>query len=643
VAAALTLRTTFRAAPGRGANAGDEPGTLSLLLQSPTPLPEGWRIALTSIVPLQPPPETARLVRRVATYHEIEPAAPHSASPSWHVDGIGVGHRPRHANDGPTAAFVILPDGSTIDADLRPMERAGGTPSRTAPSPPSAAVTDAAAAPQVAALIPMPRDLRVAPNARGVHYGARLADAPPAAASAWDAVAELAGRLIESPSLTAAGSLRVSATISDTLTGEAYRIHIAGDEALVRAGGIDGFRRAFVTLAQWAPAGIPTAATVEDAPRWTWRGLHVDLARRWYEPDAVARIIDLAAWRKLDRVHLHLTDDEAWRLPVAEWPELADVGGTRGHGLALPPMLGSGRLPYGRAYTEAEIAAWVRTADALGVVLVPEVDLPAHCHAALTARQDLRDPGDTSGARSVQDFVDNVVVPGLPQTNAFLTAVVDALANSFPTSPWLHIGGDEVPQGAWRGSPVVDAHRRARDLAATRDVEADFHHELVRLIGARTGRRVGAWQEAAQSGGVRPGDGYVVAWTSPDAARELAAAGHDVVVSPGQAYYLDMAPDDDWDTPGMSWAGTVRLEDTCDFEPGGGWTDEQLTHLVGVQACLWSEHVADAATFDRLAFPRLDAIAERAWTGRIDGGPASLRERAQQLPRLAVRAPIHRS
>jgi hexosaminidase len=637
VAAPLSLRTIYH--PGIGAGAGAEPGTLSLVLHSPTVLPDGWRLALTSIVALEPPSPIARLVRRVATYHELAPAAPHGASPVWHVDGIRAGHRPRHANDGPTSAFVILPDGSTIDVDVRPMEPSIRERRRTAPaSTPVPTRPASAPTPAVAALVPMPRLLRIAPGAAGVHHSARLVDAPSAAAAAWDAVAALAGRLVAPPPLTSDGSLRVSAATRDALPGEAYRIDVAGDEAVVRAGGIDGFRQAFVTLAQWARVGIPSEATVEDAPRWTWRGLHVDLARRWYEPASVARIIDLAAWRKLDRVHLHLTDDEAWRLPVAGWPELGDVGGSRGHGLALPPMLGSGPRPYGRAYTESEIAAWVRTADTLGVILVPEVDVPAHCHAALTARPDLRDPDDTSNARSVQEFVDNVIVPGLAQTDAFLTAVVDALATSFPTSPWLHIGGDEVPRGAWRGSPVVDAHRHAHDLATTRDVQADFHRRLVHLIRTRTDRRVGAWQEAAHTGGVRPGDGYVVAWTSADAASELAGAGHDVVVAPGQAYYLDMAADDDWDTPGTSWAGTASLDDVCAFEPGAGWTDEQLAHLIGVQACLWSEHVADAATFDRLAFPRIDAIAERAWTGRIDGGPASVEARAGRLPRLSTPA-----
>ncbi len=206
--------------------------------------------------------------------------------------------------------------------------------------------------------------------------------------------------------------------------------------------------------------------------------------------------------------------------------------------------------------------------------------------------------------------------------------VVDAVADLFPSSPWIHIGGDEVPEQAWSGSPIVAALKLRDRLSSVADVESAFHRRLVAMIRERTGRRIGAWQEAAESGGVQPDDGYVVGWRTVEASRRLAARGYDVVVSPGQAYYLDMASDDDWDTPGTSWAGTTSFDDVCAFDPESGWSDDELSHLLGVQACLWTEHVHDERTLDRFLFPRLDAVAERAWTGAISGGPASLRYRA---------------
>lgn len=366
------------------------------------------------------------------------------------------------------------------------------------------------------------------------------------------------------------------------------------------------------------PADRPTGETplaFTGEPVHRFRGLHIDLARQWFEPDVVLRVIEAAAARRLTHLHLHLTDDEAWRFPVAGYPTLTDVGATRGHGLPLGPMLGGGAEPVGRAYTTDEIAAWVRRADELGIVLAPEADLPAHNHAALTALPELRDPGDTSGAVSVQFFTDNVLVPGLPATDRFLEAVVDSLAALFPNSPHLHIGGDEVPHGAWRGSPTVQALSAAEGLADTRAVEGHFHRRLVDLIRRRTGRAVGAWQEAAESGGVRPGDGYVVAWRRSEDGRALAAAGYDVVLAPGDRYYLDMAVDDAWDTPGMSWAGSSSRADVEAYVPGAGWTDAERANLIGVQACLWTELVPDEATLWQRLLPRLDAFAHRAWHG----------------------------
>lgn len=572
-------------------------------------LPAGFRLAVTSDIQLEPPDGSGTvLTERIATYHELaaDPPATLAAGERWEIADLALSHLPNHANDGPSSAFLILPDGTTETAEIEPVRRVGSPP-----------------------LVPHPRHVDVS-DARGGRPGLTLADhAPAAVAAAWQAVVALERRV--RPELTVldgGGSGRtVEVVEAAAMDDEAYRLEIGADRIVVEAAGPAGWRQAFVTLSRWADE-LPTEATVDDHPEYSWRGLHIDLARRWYEPDVVSWLIDVCAWRKLSRLHLHLTDDEAWRLPVAALPALGEIGGRRGHGLPIPPMVGDGAGPTGRAYTTDEIAGWVARADELGVVLVPEVDVPAHVHAALVAMPELRDPDERSQARSVQHFIDNVLVPGHPETAPFLEAVFDAVAELFPSSPWIHIGGDEVAAGAWSGSPIVAALRAEHGLDTTRDVEAHFHRGLVDLIRRHTGRRVGAWQEAAESGGVVPGDGYVVGWMTVESNRELAAAGHDVVVAPAQAYYLDMALDTDWTSPGASWAGSTSFEDVCEFEPEAGWSHAERSRLLGIQACLWSEHVDSPATMRHLLFPRLDAVAERAWTGRIEGGSESLLQRA---------------
>jgi hexosaminidase len=498
------------------------------------------------------------------------------------------------------------------------------------------------------ALVPWPAAIegslgRDGSESARVRSAARLASGSDDVGDVWRAVARAERRLhpdgpwaLGVGDDTGAGAWSVTTAAAAVPPGH-YELNLDDDtaEVLVVASDAAGFRHGFVTIAQLLRDRSPTHVRIVDGPTYEWRGLHVDLARQFFPASTVERLIDLAAWRKLDRLHLHLTDDEAWRVPVEGYPELTTIGAWRGHGLPIPPLLGSAAAATGGSYTVDEISGWVGRARDLGVVIVPEVDLPGHCHAALTAVPSLRDPDDTTAAHSVQRFEDNSLCPGLPTTMPFVEAVFGSLAAMFD-SPWLHIGGDEVAPGAWARSPVAAEFARTRGITGTSAIESAFMTDIIETVRRVTGRRVGAWQEVAEHGGMQQHDGYVVVWKSAADARILADAGYEVVVSAPDAYYLDMALDDDWTAPGASWAGTVGLDDVCAFEPDAGWSDAARRHLLGIQACVWTEHVRTAAIFDELVFPRLDAIAERAWLGRIHGGAGSIAARAGAMPRLSL-------
>ncbi|MCB0967659.1 MAG: family 20 glycosylhydrolase [Ilumatobacter sp.] len=602
---------------------------MTLSFESTADLAPGWRLAFTSLQQLTPVDDAVELVEQLASYHLIAPAEPSplTAGSEWHVGACRVSHQARHANDGPASAYVVTATGDTVPVEIVPMTG----PAALASARPSVHDLEIVDAPDDRpALLPYPTHLAITDPEPVGATTARLASFDDHADVAWNAVAALAARLGR-PVLTDDGEVAVSARLDARLGAAASRMLVDGATVEVTAGDLDGFRHAFVTLAQWLSSDLPSGARVVDRPRYGWRGVHLDVARQWFEPAVVERLIDDAAWRKLSRVHLHLTDDEAWRLPVSAYPTLADVGARRGHGLPIPPLLGSGAEPCGRAYTPDEIGRWVERADELGIVLVPEIDLPGHLHAALTALPELRDPDDTSEATSVQYFEDNVLVPGLDGTRRFVVEVVDAVTALFPSSPWIHVGGDEVPGGAWSGSPIAGAWARERGYSTTNEIEAAVHREVVDTIRERAGRAVGAWEEAARTRGAVPGDGYVVGWQSIDINRELAARGFDVVIAPGQAYYLDMAEDTAWDTPGMSWAGSTSLADVCAFDPEAGWSPAERARIVGLQACLWTEHVHDEAALRDRLYPRLDAIAERAWTGSIVGGATSVARRSSAI------------
>ena len=557
--------------------AADVAGVMRLRLVNAGQLPlTGFRLVLLSVVQLTPGPDSAvELVGRTSGCHVLAPPPGFELGPGrvWELGPLSCGHAPGHANDGPASAFVILADGSTFPVAV----------GRTAVTQPV-------------------RVGRSAPPLLSLATGSDVAS------RAWAAASACERRLFpDDGAVLGESGATVTASVVDTSSAEAFTI----DGLDVTAGSEAALRWAFLTLARGRreradPAGRHT-------PVHEWRGLHIDLARQFLPAVDVDWLLDVAAWRRLNRVHLHLTDDEAWRVPISSYPALTQVGAWRGHGLAVPPLLGSGADAFGGAYSADDVGSWVRRAAELGVELVPEIDLPGHCFAALAAVPELRDPDDSSGAVSVQYFVDNVLVPGLPSTRPFLEAVFGELADLFP-GPWVHLGGDEVPAGAWAGSPAAHRYAAERGLDGPDAIASAFMADVIDLVKAATGRRIGVWQEAAESGALHPDDGYVVGWKSGADCRRLAAAGYQVVAAPAEVYYLDMAVDTEWDSPGASWAGSSSVADIEVYDVTADWSDTERANLLGIQACLWTEHVHDHATLHSLLIPRLDAIAASAWT-----------------------------
>jgi hexosaminidase len=528
-----------------------------------------------------------------------------------------------HANDGPVSGWIERSDGTTIELDVVPSELATThlepVPSQ-ASSPP---IGDAKPN-----LVPRPATMQIEGPPRSGSGVSIVIDQ----VDRWPAVAALAQRLgIE----VAAGEtiLELEATIDSALPNDAYDLYIDGAVARLRGTSPTAVTRGMITLAQLVAAGVPAWIHIADSPRHSHRGLSVDLARRWFEPDVVERLIDLAAWRKLSHLQLHLTDDEAWRVPVDAYPALAEVGGVRGCGLALGPLCGSGAAPYGRAYTSAEIGRWVEQAEGLAVELVPEIDIPAHCYAALVALPELGDRDDRSEARSVQGFGNNVLVPG-PATTRFLHEVFGSLADLFPNSAVLHLGGDEVPPGAWTQSPRAAQYGRDHGIRPGPAIAGAVIAEAAGAIDA-AGRGWAGWQEVARfDHAIEPA--YVVAWSAASAIGAVLDRGHRVVASPGDAYYLDMAVDESWSTPGHSWAGSTSLATTCDFDlttQGGG-----DGRLIGGQAAIWGEHISSLEVLDELLFPRLDAVAEATWTGDAIGRADDIRRRSYDHPTVLRQA-----
>lgn len=422
--------------------------------------------------------------------------------------------------------------------------------------------------------------------------------------------------------------------LDDTLDPEAYRLAaVPGRGVEIRGGspagvfwgvqtlrqmlGPDAFRRAPVRPG--AAHAVP-ARIVEDAPRFRWRGLMLDVARHFMPKDGVLRYVDLMAAHKLNVLHLHLTDDQGWRVEIERHPRLTEVGSWRARtrfGHRASPLWED--KPHGGHYTRDDIREIVAYAAERHISVVPEIDVPGHSQAAIAAYPELgnTDVVDTSALAVWDDWgiSPNVLAP-TDTTLRFYEGVFEELLELFPAdaaafSAFVHIGGDECPKEQWRASPTAQARIEELGLADEDELQAWFVGHFDRWLSAR-GRRLIGWDEILQ-GGLAAG-AAVSSWRGYAGGIAAARAGHDVVMCPEQQVYLDhrQAPGEDEPVP----IGYVRtLEDVYRFEPVPPELDaDQARRVLGTQANVWTEVMEDSARVDYQVFPRLAAFAEVAWS-----------------------------
>ncbi|GAA2785967.1 beta-N-acetylhexosaminidase [Streptomyces rameus] len=422
--------------------------------------------------------------------------------------------------------------------------------------------------------------------------------------------------------------------LDDTLGPEAYRLHaVAGRGVEIRGGGPAGVFWGAQTLRQLlgpdafrrAPVrpdvglGVPHQV-IEDAPRFRWRGLLLDVARHFMPKEGVLRYLDLMAAHKLNVLHFHLTDDQGWRIEIERFPKLTETASWRARtkfGHRASPLWDE--KPHGGYYTQDDIREIVAYAAERHISVVPEIDVPGHSQAAIAAYPELgnTDVVDTT-ALSVWDtwgVSANVLAP-TDTTLRFYEGVFEEVLELFPAdaaefSRFVHVGGDECRKEQWTES--VTAKTRIADLGLTDEngLQSWFIGHFDAWLSAR-GRRLIGWDEILE-GGLAPG-AAVSSWRGYGGGIAAARAGHDVVMCPEQYVYLDhrQAPGEDEPVP----IGFVRtLEDVYRFEPvPDGLTGEEARRVLGTQANVWTEVMEDAARVDYQTFPRLAAFAEVAWS-----------------------------
>ncbi len=392
------------------------------------------------------------------------------------------------------------------------------------------------------------------------------------------------------PTAHAAFTLRLDASARDRLGPEGYTLRVSDAgvrlEAAEPAGlfyGVQTLRLLLPARTEY-PAARPRPVTlphveIEDRPRFEWRGAMLDVARHFFEVEAVKRYIDLLAMHKINRLHLHLADDQGWRIEVPEWPALTEIGGST--------EVGGGP---GGFYTTEDYREIVAYAADRFVTIVPEIDLPGHTNAALASVPGLNCDGMAPPLYTGIQVGFSTVCPDRAFTYRWIDDVLGHLAAITP-GPWLHVGGDEVEE-------LTDEEYRG----FIERVEAIVHRHGKRMIG---------WQEIA-SARIDPGT-RIQYWNGNGNELVQGATAGQVILSPGPRVYIDMKYRESMPI-GHHWAGMLSLRDSYDWEPGEYVPGLPVQAIAGLEAPLWAEMVATRHDLEFQAFPRIAAVAELAWS-----------------------------
>jgi hexosaminidase len=436
----------------------------------------------------------------------------------------------------------------------------------------------------------------------------------------------------------------------DGVPVDGYRLTIDVDRVLVCTANLAGAFAAAQTLRQLAgpnayrlaPARpgnhlILPAVTITDAPRFGWRGVLLDVSRHFMPKHDVLRFIDLAAGHKINVLQLHLTDDQGWRMEIKRYPRLAEVGGWRKEtGIGTWRSQRTDGQPHGGFYTQDDLREIVAFAHERGVVVVPEIEVPGHVEAAVAAYPELGTRKQPHEVRTTWGVSTEVLDPS-EESLDFFRNVIDEVMEVFD-SPWIGLGGDEVPTTAWLETPSIVARAEELGLPDARHLHGWFMGKLSDHVIA-AGRRPVVWDEAFTP--ALPTAAIITAWRGITVGAQAMEAGHDVVLAPEQVVYLDHRAGDHPDEP--TPVGFLRtVEDVYGFEPIPREVDQAHPaldsaegSLLGVQAEVWTEHLDSPRRVDFATFPRFAAFAEVAWspaTDRAPGTPAS----AEFMERLAT-------
>ncbi len=428
-------------------------------------------------------------------------------------------------------------------------------------------------------------------------------------------------------------TLPVSSSVGDiellldtTLGDESYSLSVSVDGIRILAGDASGAFYALQSLHQMLPAEIsgagPATTTdwivpgviIQDAPRFSYRGLHLDVGRHFFDVAFVKRFIDTMARYKLNVFHWHLTEDQGWRVEIDAYPRLTEVGAWRSETVVeknLNPYIGDG-IPHGGFYTKDEIREVVAYAAERHVTVIPEIDVPGHSGAVLAAYPEFGCHEGPYEVKTTWGIQQDILCPQ-EETFEFLFTVLDEVAELFP-GPYIHIGADEVPKIQWEESPVALEVMRREGLASEEELQSWFVRRIESHLNS-LGKRLIGWDEILE-GGLAP-NATVMSWRGMVGGIEASRMGHDVIMTPTDYLYFDFYQGDPETEPlAMNWANRIIPLDTVyAFDPvPTELTEQEASHILGAQGNVWTEYISTPEYVEYMTYPRALALSEVVWS-----------------------------
>ncbi len=445
-------------------------------------------------------------------------------------------------------------------------------------------------------------------------------------------------RIVTNPGGQWGNSITFRLDENSGLGDEGYRLQVAPGRVMVVAQTPAGLFYAGQTIRQLLPTAVfaPTVqkdvvwqmpvVSIEDKPRFAWRGLMLDSGRHFFPVPAVKRFIDLMAQQKMNTFHWHLTEDQGWRLEIKKYPKLTEVGSVRAESPRQGARNQGDGTPYRGFYTQDEAREVVAYAAQRHITVIPEIEMPGHASAAITAYPQLGNSDVPNYAPQVQTKWGVFPYTYAPkeETFAFLEDVLREVMAIFP-SKIIHIGGDEAPKTQWDNSPFARDFMAKNALKDSHELQSYFISRMEKFLNAN-GRQIIGWDEILE-GGLAP-NASVMSWRGESGAVAASNQNHTVVMASNGAYYLDYSPGHGANEP-ETIGGNLPLRRVYTFDPTAALAPEKISFLRGVQGQLWAEYIADLPKLEYLAYPRACAIAETGWSPAQGKDYADFRTRLQ--------------